>query len=149
MTTSAERTASEPVAVPPTPIAFAVRPEDQHVLSPDCRGICTKVYEAHAVDAYVAYLAAELATARRTAQHWKDEHLAGNAEIERLTAELAEARENVTQFTDYLEKRAKWLDSEIRYGGNLEHLSARFHECRGTISKVREYFGEVDLRGAP
>lgn len=36
---------------------------------------------------------AELADARRTAEHWKAEHLAGNAEIERLQADnLAVAR---------------------------------------------------------
>lgn len=34
-------------------------------------------------------LLAEIETARRTAEHWKAEHLAGNAEIDRLNADLA------------------------------------------------------------
>lgn len=40
----------------------------------------------------VAAMAAELEQARRTAEYWKQEHLAGNAVIEQLRAELEAAR---------------------------------------------------------
>lgn len=58
--------------------------------------ICSRPTDYEALEAAdeIERLERELAEARRTAEYWKAEHLAGNAMIERLERELAEAEQS-------------------------------------------------------
>jgi hypothetical protein len=44
----------------------------------------------------------------------------------------------------WLDARLKWLDLEIRNGGNLEHLTARYAECRYIREKLPQMIGTSD-----
>ena len=50
---------------------------------------------------------------------------------------------------EMLEARAEWLDREMRNGGNYEHLSARWKECKYIADKIRDIGkAEAKERGA-
>jgi hypothetical protein len=49
------------------------------------------------------------------------------------------ALDGARELMTYLDTRAKWLEKEMRNGGNLEHLGARYAECKYIASMIPLY----------